>query len=98
MKNKVEIKYVSSTSEVFGPDNGHWVLTVDSETVGKQVVNLPQSIALVVAIAVSTARQAGIKEGYKKCAEETVETKWRDTSTDKQYWDRKNLRLNDPRK
>ena len=55
MKDKVEMKYVSEES-------GYWELTVNNNFVGEQVVRLDSSNALIVAIAIATARDIGRKE------------------------------------
>ena len=66
MQNKVELKYIASESEVYGPYYGYWELTVYNDLLGKQAIKLSQEIALGVAVAISTARQAGVDEGYQK--------------------------------
>ena len=66
MKDKVELKYVASKSEVFGPDYGHWELTVNNDLLGSTTVILTQDVALTVAVAISTAREVGRKEGADK--------------------------------
>ena len=67
MKNKVEIKYVSSKNEdflTFIPD--HWEMTVWSDIVGKQVIHLTTEQAMVVALGIGVVKDAGKKEGYEK--------------------------------
>lgn len=66
MKDNVELKYVASKSEIFGPNYGYWELTINNDLLGQQVVTLGQEVALAVAVAISTAREVGRKEGAEK--------------------------------
>lgn len=59
MKDKVEIKYVSD-------NDGYWELTVKNNFIGEQVVRLDDNNAMVVAIAIATARDIGRQEGLSK--------------------------------
>jgi len=66
MKDKVELRYVASKSEIFGPNYGYWELIINNDLLGQQVVTLGQEVALAVAVAISTAREVGRKEGADK--------------------------------
>ena len=57
-KNKVEMKFVADDHP------GYWELTVTNKLVGKQKAKIPTDIAMLVAVALGTAKQAGKKEGY----------------------------------
>lgn len=59
MKNKVEIRYVSD-------DTGYWELTVNNKFLGQQSVRLDDNNAMVIAMAIATVRDIGIKEGQEK--------------------------------
>lgn len=108
MQNKVELKYVASESEVYGPYYGYWELTIYNNLLGKQVIKLNQEIALGVAVAISTAREAGIQEGYNKAkkkykpvvnkptVQEPIRLPWEDSEMP-MLW-KPELKLNDPRK
>ncbi len=58
MQNKIEIKYVGETDT--------WQMTVWSDIVGKQVVSLSTDQAMMVALAIGIAKDAGKTEGYSK--------------------------------
>jgi len=47
MKDKVELKYVASKSEIFGPNYGYWELTINNDLLGQQVVTLGQHLQLL---------------------------------------------------
>ena len=103
VKNKVEIKYVSD-------DFGYWELTVNNKFLGQKVVRLDHDNAMVIAIAIATVRDIGIKEGQEKAMKKykaiadvsnigttwTSERTWEDANTP-QYWNPE-WKLNDPRK
>jgi len=56
MKDKVELAYSS-----YG-----WILTVKNDLLGEYSVDLPDNISMAVALAISTARDIGRKEGPVK--------------------------------
>ena len=56
MKDKVELAYAG-----YG-----WIMTIKNDLVGEYSVDLPDGLAMSVALAISTARQAGVQEGYDK--------------------------------
>ena len=64
MKNKVEMKYVAGNENSFN-DNGCWELTVSHKVLGKMSTCIAEKDALIVALAIGVARDAGIKEGQK---------------------------------
>lgn len=69
MKNNVELRFVPSKTDNYREllkDPGSWELTVTNEHYGKVTVTLPYNIAMTIAVAIATARDAGIKEGYEK--------------------------------
>jgi hypothetical protein len=113
MKNKIEIKYVSGTNPDFlTMTSDHWEMTVWSDIVGKQVIQLETDQAMVVALAIGIAKETGKKEGYEKAKKKykaitklanlnipitpQVNFPW-DDADKPQYWNPK-WKLNDPRK
>ena len=69
MKNNVELRFVPSNADNYREllkDPGSWELIVTNEHYGKVTVTLPYNIAMTIAVAIATARDAGIKEGYEK--------------------------------
>lgn len=102
MKDRVELKYT---------DLNGWQLIVENDLVGKQAVDLPNDMAMIVALAVSTARRVGIKEGQDRIkkrykgiidaylnwqAPEPAPAPWEDANKPT-YWN-PDWKLNDPRK
>jgi hypothetical protein len=66
-KNKVEMKFIANSIDtLFSASDhpGYWELTVTNKLVGKQKAKIPADIAMLVAVALGTARQSGKKEGY----------------------------------
>ena len=69
MKDKVELRFVHSEATSFkelAQDPGSWELIVNNDLYGNIAVALPSDIAMTVAVAIATARDAGRKEGYDK--------------------------------
>jgi hypothetical protein len=65
MKDKVEMKYVSSEATnftSFAQDSGYWELTVQNKFIGTKTVELSVDVAMTVAMAVATARDLGRRE------------------------------------
>ncbi len=92
MQNKIEIKYVG--------DSDSWEMTVWTDIVGKQVVQLSTDQAMVVALAIGIAKKVGKEEGYDKAKEKYVAIKnlsnynmpWQDAEYPMTW----NMKLNDP--
>lgn len=56
MKDRVELAYTGYS----------WILTIRNDLLGEYSVDLPDNVSMAVALAISTAREVGKKEGYEK--------------------------------
>ena len=56
MKDKVELSYTGYS----------WILTIKNDLIGEYSVELPDTLAMPIALAISTIREVGKKEGYEK--------------------------------